>query len=134
MEENNSQKEAKKYVSLSTRISKIDAVRYIMFCKRLGTNTSERLREIALQDMSKPKKHMRAGVSKIKYDKMSNSFRWNVRLDTGEEIDILDNISDDFLKNLRKEIDDAMQERNDWVHQTKTDSVEIPEELLGEEE
>ena len=132
--EKNGMKEAKKYSSLSTRLPNVDAVRYVLFCKRLGTNTSERLRQLAIQDMKKPKKHILAGINKIKYDKTTNSFKWLVLLDSGEEVLVLDNLSENFVKNLKLEFDEAIKERNEWVHQTKPGSVDVPGELIGGEE
>ncbi|MBI2629850.1 hypothetical protein HYW76_02000 [Candidatus Pacearchaeota archaeon] len=125
-------KEAKKYTSLSTRLPYTDAVLFSMFCKRLGTNTSERLRQLVIYDLKKPIKQTSAGINKIKYDKVHNSFSWFVLLDSGREIKVLDNLSLEFLKNFQNEIQEAIKERNDWVHQTNSDSVDIPREIIGE--
>jgi len=124
-------KEAKQYASLSTRLPNIDAVRYILFCKKLGTNTSERLRQLIISDLKKPIKRVVAGVNKIRYDKIHNSFNWSVQLDSGQETEILNNLSGDFLKNLQNELQEAIKERNEWVHQSHPNSVEIPNELTG---
>ena len=69
----------------------------------------------------------------MKYDKTSNSFSWIVELDSGEEIKILSSLSQDFLKNLQNEIQEAIKQRNEWIHQIKPDSVDIPGELVGGE-
>lgn len=136
MGENNEEegmKEAKKYTSLSTRLPYTDAVLFTMFCKRLGANTSERLRQLIIQDLKKPIKQSLAGLNKIKYDKVHNSFSWFVQLDSGQEIEVLNNLSIEFLKNFQNEIQEAIKERNEWVHQTHQDSVDIPGELAGGE-
>ena len=72
-----------------------------------------------------------SGINKIKYNKLNNSFSWIVQLDSGQEVEILNNFSLEFLKNLQSEIQEAIKERNQWVHQTKDDSVDIPGELVG---
>lgn len=126
-------KEAKRYTSLSARLPHSDAVLYTLFCKKLGTNTSERLRQLIVQDLKKPIKQTVAGVNKIKYDKVYNSFSWFVVLDSGEEVKVLNNISLDFLKNFLNEIQEAIKDRNQWVHQIKMGSVDIPKELVGGE-
>jgi len=137
MEENSTEKnvmkEAKRHTSLSTRLPNIDAVRYILFCKKLGTSTSERLRQLALQDMQKPKKHILSGINNIRYNKTSNSYSWIVHLDTGEKVEVLNNLSDNFIQDLKKEIDEAIKERNEWVHHSRPGSVDIPGELVGGE-
>jgi hypothetical protein len=123
----------KGYASISTRLSKIDAVRFILHCKRLGANSSERIRELVLKDMKNPQRQVMAGKNVIKYDKLTNSFSWVVQLDSGKEIEVLKNLSDDFLRNLKAGIDEAMSERNAWIHQSKSDSVDLPSELVKEE-
>ncbi len=125
-------KEAKKYTSISTRLPLIDTNLFSTFCEKLGTNPSERIRQLIIQDLKKPIKQSLAGTNKIKYDKVHNSFNWFVQLDSGQEVEVLSNLSLEFLKNFQSEIQEAIQERNDWVHNTNGDSsVEIPTELIG---
>ena len=126
-------KEPKEYVSVSTRLPNVDAITLQLICKRQNTTPSEYIRELIQKGLSSPKSKFLAGKNKIKYDKTTNSFSWLVELDSGEEAKILNNLSDDFLKNLQTEIQEAIKERNEWVHQIKEDSVHISNEILGEE-
>jgi len=123
-------KEAKEYVSVSTRLPNIDAVRLQMICKRQNITPSNYIRDLILKNLGAPNKKFLAGKNEIQYDKTKNTFSWLVNLDSGEKIEILNNLSDDFLRNLKKEIDQAIQERNRWVHQTEEDSVRVPGEIL----
>jgi hypothetical protein len=127
-------KEFKKYVSLSTRLPRSDASDYQTFCDRLKTNTSERLRQLIIADLQKPLKQTLSGVNKIKYNKVHNSFNWSIQLDSGQENEVLNNLSLEFLKNFQNEIQEAIKERNEWVHQVKSTSVDIPGELVGRKE
>jgi hypothetical protein len=124
-------KETKEYASISTRLSKLDALKFILHCKRLETNSSERIRDLVLKDMKNPQRQVMAGKNLIKYDKLTNSFSWVVQLDSGKETEVLKNLSDDFLKNLKAGIDEAIIERNTWIHQSKSDSIDIPADVLG---
>lgn len=127
-------KEAKEYFSISARLPKINLSHFRNHCKKLNVTPSERIRELVLQDINKPPKKFLSGANLIKYNKTNNSFSWIVKLDTGQEVEVLNNLSDDFLKNLKKEIEQAVKERNDWVHQTSPDSVHVPKELIGGKE
>ena len=135
MEENDlkkaGMKEGKKYTSLSTRLPFVDASIFSVFCGKLGTTVSERIRQLITHDLKKPVKQAVAGINKIKYDKVHNSFNWVVQLDSGQEIEVLNNLSLEFLKNFQKEIQEAIKERNQWVHQSHPDSVDVPGELVG---
>ncbi len=119
----------KEYVSVSTRLPNSDLIALESVCKREDTTPSEYIRHLILKNIHSPKKTFLSGKNKITYDKTTNSFRWLVTLDSGQEVEVLKNLSDDFLKNLKNEIDQAIQERNEWVHQRKEDSVLIPRDL-----
>jgi len=138
MKESNFQKdvmrESKGYLSISTRLPQLNLIQFRRHCSQLKLSPSERIRDLILKDISKPSRQFLAGKNKIKYERTTNSFKWIVELDFGQEIEILNNLSDGFLKNLKEEIDKALQERNDWVHSTKKDSIDIPRELIGGKE
>ncbi len=103
-------------------------------CKNEGTNVNAKLKELMDSSLRGQKRYFSAGENKIRYSKSNNNFSWLAKLDSGQEIEGLKNLSDDFLKSLRNEIDLAIQERNDWVHQTHRDSIQIPEEILGKKD
>lgn len=104
-------------------------------CKNENTNINAKLKELIDSSLKGQKSHFVSGANLIKYDKLKNNFSWHAMLDNGKKIDILDNLSDNFLKNLKHEIDHAIQERNDWVHNKSGDSsVHIPRKILGEDD
>jgi len=127
-------KEPKEYVSVSTRLPFRDAVLLKLICNKTNTVPSEYIRELILKNINSPKNNFLSGKNLIKYDKTNNSFSWSVQLDSGEEIKVLSNLSQNFLKNIQNEIQDAINQRNEWIHQKKSDSIEIPKELIKGEE
>lgn len=129
----NNIKEPKSYVSVSTRLSEVDASLFQNYCKKIGISPSERIRQLVLLDIKKPQKYILAGKNRIRYNKTDNSFSWFVELDSGQEIEVLKNLSLEFLKNLNQEIQEAIKERNLWIHQTQPDSVDVPGELATSE-
>lgn len=124
-------KEPKEYVSVSTRLPIREAITLKLICNKNNTVPSEYIRELIQKNINSPKNYFLSGKNKIKYDRTNNSFSWFVQLDSGEESKILFNLSQDFLKNLQNEIQEAIKQRNDWVHQKNPDSVEIHEKLVG---
>lgn len=138
MEEDNSQRDVmkgpKEYISVSTRLPMIDMLNLKLYCNKKNVPPSEYIRDLIHKNLHLPKKTFLSGKNRIKYNKTTNSFMWIVELDSGEEKEILNNLSDDFLKNLQTEIQEAIKKRNEWVHQRNSDSVHIPKEILGEED
>jgi hypothetical protein len=87
-----------------------------------------------MQDISKPSKQFLSGINEIQYNKLNNNFSWLVHLDSGKKVNVLNNLSLDFLKNLQIQIQESIKERNSWVHNINPDAVDIPKELIGEED
>ncbi len=127
-------RESKEYLSISTRLPQVNLIQFRRHCSQLKLSPSERIRDLILKDITKPSKQFLAGKNKIRYERTTNSFKWIIELDSGQEIEILNNLPDSFLKNLNQEIDKALLERNDWIHNTKKDSIDIPGELIGGKE
>jgi len=100
-------------------------------CKNEGTNINAKLKGLIDNSLGGQRRYFVSGKNEIRYNRFYNNFSWLVRLDSGKEIEILSNLSDSFLKNLKGEIEQALQQRNDWVHQTKSGSISIPERLIG---
>jgi len=121
------------YVSVSTRLPKVDSLLLQNKCKNQGTTTSEYIRTLIKTNINTPQKSFLAGKNKIKYNRLNNSFSWIVLLDSGQENEVLENLSLDFVKSLKDEIEKSIRERNEWVHQTNDDSVSIPKKLVGGE-
>lgn len=99
-------------------------------CKNEGTNVNAKLKELVHDSLQGQSKHFLAGKNKIVYDKTHNMFFWLVQLDSGQEITILNNLSDHFLIDLQQAIGQALQERNEWIHHAKPNSVSIPTTLV----
>ena len=121
------------YVSVSTRLPKIDAILLQDMCQKQGITTSEYIRNLIKKNIDSPQKKFLAGKNKIIYSKLNNSFDWFVQLDSGQKAEVLSNLSVDFLKNFQQEIQEAVEERNEWIHQSKPGSVDVPGELVGGE-
>ena len=117
------------YRTISVRLPRQEFIEFDKLCK---DTHSAKLRELINKEIkSSSKSNFLSGVNKITYNKVNNSFSWFVKLDSGQETEILNNLSLEFLKNLQEDIQEAIKERNQWVHQTKDDSVNIPKDLVG---
>jgi len=119
------------YRTISVRLPRQEFIEFDKLCK---DTHSAKLRELITKEIkSNSKSNFLSGINKITYNKVTNSFSWLVKLDSGQETEILNNLSLEFLKNLQQDIQEAIKERNQWVHQTKDDSIGIPRGLVGEE-
>jgi len=116
------------YRTISVRLPRQEFIEFDKLCKETH---SAKLRELINKEIkSNSKSNFLSGINKITYNKVTNSFSWLVKLDSGQETEIMNNLSLEFLKNLQQDIQEAIKERNQWVHQTNQDSVDIPKELV----
>lgn len=99
-------------------------------CKNENTNINAKLKEMIENSLRGQKEYFLAGKNKIIYDMTNDRFSWLVELDDGTKKEILTNLSTNFLKSINEEIEKVFVERNNWLHQTKKDSVDIPQELV----
>lgn len=116
------------YRTISVRLPRQEFIDFDRLCSETH---STKLREIIQKEIKKGSKNkIFAGTNKLQYNKINNSFSWFVQLDSGEEVEVFSNFSLEFLKNFQQEIQGAIKERNQWVHQTKENSIEIPINLM----
>ncbi|MCL5018669.1 MAG: hypothetical protein M1416_02815 [Candidatus Pacearchaeota archaeon] len=127
-------RELKDYISVSTKLPTTDLISFKNHCIKLNLTISERIRDLIMQDISKPSKQFLSGINEIQYNKLNNNFSWIVHLDSGKKVNVLNNLSLDFLRNLQIQIQESIKERNSWVHNINPDAVDIPKELIGEED
>ena len=116
---------------------KVDLDKGISFeaqCKNEKTNVNAKLKRLIDDSLKGDKRYFLAGKNKITYDITNDKFSWIVELDDGTKKEILTNISINFLKNINEEIEKSFIERNNWLHQTKKDSIDIPKELVKRRE
>lgn len=119
------------YRTISVRLPRQEFIDFNKICD--GTHSSK-LRELINKEVkNNHKSKFLAGKNKLRYDKLNNSFSWLVQLDSGQEVKILNSLSLEFLKNLNQQIEEAIKERNEWVHHSKPGSVDIPGDLIGGE-
>ena len=102
-------------------------------CKIEDKTVNAKLRELIESSTSEhDKRYFLAGKNKIEYDKTKDRFVWLVELDDGKQIGVLNNLSIDFLNNIKEEISKTTIERQNWIGGRKIGSISIPNNLIGE--
>ncbi len=118
------------FKSVSAKMTREEVSLFKAFCEKKGVSPSGLIREMILRELKVPIPHTVAGKNKIRYEKGSDMFIWSVALDTGEEIEVLRNVSPDFLENLMEIIGRGLDERASFIGKTKKGSVAVPSNIL----
>lgn len=118
------------FKSVSTKVPRNEYSLILDYCKKKGTNPSQLIRELLLQEIKVSKPSFVSGNNKIEYQKDKDKFSWKIVLDTNTLIDIMSNISPSYLEDLNEVISKAIAERNATIKKTKKRSVPVPSGLL----
>jgi hypothetical protein len=118
------------YRTISSKMPSNEFTMFKAFCEKKGVTPASLMRELILRELAIPIPHTVAGKNKIQYDKKADSFTWSVKLDFGEEVQVLNNISPSFIENLKEIITLELGERDAFIQKKKMDSVPIPSRLF----
>jgi hypothetical protein len=121
------------YRTVSTKLPSNESTLFRVYCEKKGVSPSNLIRELILREMEITIPHAIAGKNKIEYDKNQDSFKWSIELDTGENIEVLKNVSPDFFENLFDIIKLCLDERCSFIHKKNGKSVPVPSSLLRRE-
>lgn len=119
------------YRTVSAKLPTNELTLFRAHCEKKGVTPAYLIRELILKEMKITIPHTIAGRNMINYSKNQDSFSWSIELDTGENIEVLKNVSPTFIQNLLETITISIEERNTFIHKRNKDSVAIPSDILG---
>lgn len=100
------------------------------YCDKKGVKVSTQLKHLIKEEIEDPIAANVAGKSVFVYNPAKDNFSWRVVLDRDIIAYIEDNLSPEFLKQLKEAVDKAIDERNTFIQKNKDDSVSIPSKIL----
>lgn len=118
------------YRTISTKLPNDEHTLFKSFCEKKGVSPASLMRNLILREMKIPLPHHVAGNNNITYDKKNDKFNWSVKLDSGEEIEVLNGISPDYIQDLRKKIELVENERKSFLRKRKSNSVSVPNGIV----
>jgi hypothetical protein len=118
------------YRTVSTKLPSNELTLFRAHCEKKGVTPAFLIKELILKEMKIAVPHILAGKNIIGYVKNSDSFSWLVELDTGERVEVLRNVSPQFVEHLQKVITLGLGERSTFMHKKKEDSVPVPSAIL----
>ena len=118
------------FKSVSAKMPMNEITLFKAFCEKKGVSPASLIRELILQELEVPVPHTVAGNNKIAYDKENDRFTWSVVLDNGEDVEVLRNVSPNFLEGLQDTICKGLEERESFIGRMKKDSVPVPSGIL----
>jgi len=121
---------AKNYVPRTVKLEKEDDLRLKQVCELNQVEVSTFMRAAILEKLNSGAVSNVAGKNKINYDSSNDTFTWKVQQDDGKEVEVLRNLSLDFMQDLTKNIFIELNGRESLLKKSKKTSVAIPKGLV----
>lgn len=118
------------FKSISAKISRDEYSLILEYCKKKGISPSRLIRDLLLTEIKAPLPNNAAGENKITYNKDNDFYSWTIILDTGKELEIIKNLSPEYINQLQKVIIKAINERNTNINKKQEKSVPIPDNIV----
>ncbi|MFH1432576.1 MAG: hypothetical protein ABIG84_05130 [archaeon] len=116
--------------TVSAKLNQLDFVKFKIHCDTKGITPSKEIKNLIAHEINDPIAQNVAGKSVFVYNPAKDNFGWKAVLDKEIISYIEDDLSFEFLKQLKDAIDVAIDERNTFIQKTNNDSVSIPGKIL----
>jgi hypothetical protein len=119
------------YKSISAKISRGEFTLIEEYCRKKSITPSSLIRDLLLKEIKITVPHHVSGSNKIIYNKDKDNYSWKVLLDDKTEVEVIKNISVNYLQQLQDKITEGLILREHIIKKNKKDSVPIPSSILG---
>ncbi len=100
------------------------------YCKMQKVSASSLIRKLLLEEINITVPQNVAGKNHFEYNSDRDTFSWFVLLDDGKKVEVLRNVSPEYLKELHKVLEQGLTERKNATKQKNSDSVAIPSKIM----
>ena len=114
------------FIVVSSKIPRELHTQLLHYCDREDIKPSKFIHDLLQENVSNVVPIHKAGINKLIYDKKTDSFSWVIVNDDGTEVHISNNLSSDFLDNLRSELASALSTRSEYIKKKNPRSVLAP--------
>jgi hypothetical protein len=118
------------FKSISAKIPRTEYSLIMKYCEQKGITISSLIRDLLLTEIKTPLPNNVAGKNIIKYNKETDSFAWNIKLDNDTELELIKNLSSEYLTQLQETLTKAINERNNNLNKKENNSIPIPDNLI----
>jgi len=122
----------KNYVPRTVKLEKEHNDRLEKVCELNHVNVSTFMRDAILEKLNSGAVSNIAGKNIVHYDSSKDMFTWMVKLDDGKEIEVLRNLSEEFMQDFFNNIQFELNKRNEILKKKQKNSVAIPKSLIRE--
>ena len=123
-------KEIYDFRTVSAKLNSSEFTLFKSYCDKKGVKVSTQIKHLIKQEIEDPIALNVAGKSQFVYNPAKDNFSWRAILDKGVISYIEDDLSPEFLIQLKEAIDLAVEERGAFLQKKDKDSVAIPGKIV----
>ena len=112
------------------KLSRDEFIRLQKHCELKGESVNAVIRRAILNEVEDPVPHMIAGKNIFLYNKYKDNFSWRIMLDNEFRVDIEEDLSAEYVSQLLRTIQEAVDERNTYIKKDSKESVPVPSRLV----
>jgi len=101
---------------ISAKIPRTEYSLIMKYCEQKGITISSLIRDLLLTEIKTPLPNNMAGKNIIKYNKETDNYNWNIKLDNDITLELIKNLSPEYLTQLQETITKAINERNNNIN------------------
>lgn len=116
--------------TLATKLQQEDFTRFKYICDKKGIVPSAYIRELILLELNNPMQQFVAGRNVFEYSANNDLFSWCIETDSSDTRCVIENLSAEFLKDLRDSITNGLERRAALIGQTNDESIAISEKFV----
>ena len=119
-----------KYQPITVKLEKEKADQLKKVCNLNKTMVSTFIREAVFSKLDEGAISNIAGKNEINYVPEKDNFSWKVKLDNGEEVEVMRNIAIGFMEDLAKQLEFQLKKRQELLKKQDKKSVAVPRKLI----
>jgi len=100
------------------------------YCEQKKETVNAALRRIVMAEVDQPSKEFLAGKNILLYNQNKDNFVWRIVLDSGERIEVENDLPAEYAEQFFNAMKKAIEERNVYIRKAKKDSVSVPSKLV----
>lgn len=120
----------KNYVPRTVKLEKEQNDRLEKICQLNNTQVSTFVRDAILEKLNSGAVSNIAGQNKIHYNSSNDTFTWIVKLDDEKEIEVLRNLSGEFIQDFFNNMQFEINKRTELLKKKQKNSVAVPKSLI----
>lgn len=112
--------------SIRAKIKKGNFLELINYCESSNITVSSYIRSLIEKNNPAISSIKKSGTNNFRFNPLEDKFLWEINFDDGDKSIIAEDLSDNFLENLKLSIEKALKSRREHINKRIDGSINMP--------